>query len=168
MMTLTFYHSTILSLCYLFYIRLICLLIIRSLCLFECSQNFVIMYSSQIIGGRLRSIWGLCWWRTDGWDWMVIIGHRYSMNTFGANNYCNNFEEIGILLFQRQQVWPMVQTGSISGFGCLLDISPSSFFPKFFFYKLHFAKDRLIQGRVTDPAYSDPPIQLIWSPVQPS
>ena len=23
----------------------------------------------------------------DGWDWMVIIGHRYSKSTFCANNY---------------------------------------------------------------------------------
>ena len=26
------------------------------------------------------------WDGMDGWDWMVIIGHRYSKRTFGANN----------------------------------------------------------------------------------
>ena len=25
------------------------------------------------------------WDGMDGWDWMVIIGHRYSESTFGAN-----------------------------------------------------------------------------------
>ena len=25
------------------------------------------------------------WDGMDGWDWMVIIGHRYSKSTFGAN-----------------------------------------------------------------------------------
>ena len=64
---------------------------------------------------------------------MGIIGHRYSKSTFSANDYYNNFEEIGILLFQRQQVWPMVQTGSISGFGCLLDTSPSGLVFRFHF-----------------------------------
>ena len=23
----------------------------------------------------------------DGWDWIVIIGHRYSKSTFNANKY---------------------------------------------------------------------------------
>ena len=26
------------------------------------------------------------WDGMDGWDWMVIIGHRYSKSTFGVNN----------------------------------------------------------------------------------
>ena len=30
------------------------------------------------------------WDGMDGWDWMVIIGHRYSKGTFGANEIGSN------------------------------------------------------------------------------
>ena len=126
-----FYHSL--------YLPLICLTVIQSTVFLYRNSQDVVFFShyrsldvdkdqSEACFDDLEAMW-----RTDGWDCMGIIGHRYSKSTFSANDYYNNFEEIGILLFQRQQVWPMVQTGSISGFGCLLDTSPSGLVFRFHF-----------------------------------
>ena len=47
------------------------------------------------------------WGCMDGWNWMVIIGHRYSMSTFCTNNYSrpSQVDNQQIYAGQNKQIW---------------------------------------------------------------